>query len=266
MPNTARTRNEVAATFFRRIYETLRLISETRPLGSGNWDYWFQTQCRIEQLLKERASGNERNLAGIEQDLRALEGVAFPKTRAIEAAVATLQEYQAWLEKDIQACSYEDVPTARLEQREIKFLLVESALNQPKPTEDVLAYFEHEFLQNFCWEPVPDELFVSANEDARRVDSTAFASHSADFRSVLWKGTQHDFTESQSRVVMALWEAWENGTPVLSDATLLEAIDHEAPPARLDMVFRDSSAWKELIVSGQRKGTKKLNFPELRAK
>jgi hypothetical protein len=86
--------------------------------------------------------------------------------------------------------------------------------------------------------------------------------HSDDFRSLRWFGTEYSFTANQSRVVAMLYENWERGTPDVGIETLLSGIDHEAPPDRLDAVFRESNAWNEIIVIGSTKGTRRLVEPE----
>lgn len=87
--------------------------------------------------------------------------------------------------------------------------------------------------------------------------------HSADFRSVDWFGTKHAFTLTQAACVRVLWEAWKNGTPELSQATILERA--ETASSRLANVFRNHPAWETMIVSGQRKGTFRLAAPENQA-
>lgn len=73
------------------------------------------------------------------------------------------------------------------------------------------------------------------------------ARHSPDFASVLWFGEQFTFTPNQAACVKVLWEAWENKTPILGAAAILEAAD--ASQRRLDLVFRGHQAWGTMIVS-----------------
>ncbi len=82
--------------------------------------------------------------------------------------------------------------------------------------------------------------------------------HSPDFRSLRWFGEVYSFTANQAPVVKCLYENWENGTPDVGDETLLSAVDHDAPPARLSVLFRKHPAWNTLIVLGETKGTKRL--------
>jgi hypothetical protein len=78
------------------------------------------------------------------------------------------------------------------------------------------------------------------------------ALHSPDFRSVNWFGRPYRFSELQAACVRALWEAWEQGTPELSQQTILEAA--ESDQTRLDHVFRNRGrqphpAFGSMIVS-----------------
>jgi hypothetical protein len=85
------------------------------------------------------------------------------------------------------------------------------------------------------------------------------ATHSTDFRSVSWYGTPHEFTELQAACVKVLWEAMDNITPTVGDATILEEVESNAE--RLGLVFRDHAAWGTMIVEGQTKGTHRLAEP-----
>ncbi len=89
-------------------------------------------------------------------------------------------------------------------------------------------------------------------EDSAETQQT----HSPDFRSVNWFGTQHEFTSMQAACIKVLWEAWENGTPAVGDSTVLETADSDSE--RLPLVFRDHEAWGTMIVDGQTKGTHRL--------
>lgn len=71
--------------------------------------------------------------------------------------------------------------------------------------------------------------------------------HSPDFASVIWFGEQFTFTMNQAACVKVLWEAWENKTPILGAAAILEAAD--ISQSRLDLVFRGHPAWRTMIVS-----------------
>ncbi len=86
--------------------------------------------------------------------------------------------------------------------------------------------------------------------------------HSDDFRSLKWFGETYSFTVNQAPVVKMLYENWQNGTPDVGNETLLSAVDHEFPPERLSVLFRDHPAWGTIIVSGTTKGTRKLQSPQ----
>jgi hypothetical protein len=87
------------------------------------------------------------------------------------------------------------------------------------------------------------------------------AAHSDDFRSVRWYGKTYSFTAKQAPAVMLLWENWAKGTPDVGDETLLLAVDHDAPPAKLSYLFRRHPAWTTVIVAGGTKGTHRLAEP-----
>jgi len=103
---------------------------------------------------------------------------------------------------------------------------------------------------------------VSASLAAiRKLIPSHDTSHGDDFRSVKWFGTSYSFTANQAACVRVLWDHWERGTPEVADETLLQAVDHEAPPDRLNVLFRGSPAWKAMIVEGSTKGTHRLVEP-----
>lgn len=83
--------------------------------------------------------------------------------------------------------------------------------------------------------------------------------HSPDFRSIRWFGTTYTFTESQAEVVRLLWEAYHDQAPDVGDKALLRAAGTEA--VRLADVFRECSAWGELIIEGSTRGTHRLADP-----
>lgn len=102
-------------------------------------------------------------------------------------------------------------------------------------------------------------LLRTAGEPVADGSDKATPQHSEDFRSVLWFGVNYSFTANQAAAVKMLWSNWKNGTPDVGDATLLEAVDHGSPPARLNVLFRDSPAWGTMIVRGATKGTHRLS-------
>lgn len=81
--------------------------------------------------------------------------------------------------------------------------------------------------------------------------------HSVDFRSVVWDGLPYTLTGTQAAIVGLLWAAWQQGTPEVSQAALLEGVG--SLTSRVRELFRSSPAWGNLIVSGSRRGTLKLN-------
>jgi len=85
--------------------------------------------------------------------------------------------------------------------------------------------------------------------------------HGDDFRTVIWHGRSYNFTVNQALVVRVLWEHSERGTPDVGSQTLLSAVDHEAPPARMDVLFRGNPAWGKMIVAGSTKASYCLAKP-----
>lgn len=98
--------------------------------------------------------------------------------------------------------------------------------------------------------------------EANRSPENAVA-HSTDFRSVRWFGTVYSFTSNQASVVRLLFDHWQAGTPDVGDETLLNSVDPEAPPARLNALFRAHPAWGTMIVSGGTKGVHRLSPPDV---
>jgi hypothetical protein len=87
--------------------------------------------------------------------------------------------------------------------------------------------------------------------------------HGVDFRSVDWDGATYKFTKAQAACVGVLWQAMDNGTPEMDQATLLEEADLRGK--RLIDVFRKRKspsgyhpAWATMIVAGSTKGSVRL--------
>jgi hypothetical protein len=90
------------------------------------------------------------------------------------------------------------------------------------------------------------------------------ATHSPDFTSVNWFGTQYAFSPTQRAIVAVLWRAWVDGYEWVHQDTLLENADSMC--GRLQSVFKGHPAWRTMIVSsdafpGQPLGAYKLNAP-----
>jgi len=86
------------------------------------------------------------------------------------------------------------------------------------------------------------------------------ASHSEDFRSVRWCGTEYAFTTMQAACVQVMWQSWERGAPEMSQVIILE--DAGSASERLRDVFDKGkhTAWGTMIVAG-RKGAFRLAKP-----
>ena len=91
-------------------------------------------------------------------------------------------------------------------------------------------------------------------------DPAANVAHSPDFRSVRWFGKRYTFTTTQAACVEVLWRNWIQGTPVLSEVTILD--EAGSGGSRLRDVFDkgEHSAWDTLIVSAG-KGAYQLAEP-----
>ena len=101
--------------------------------------------------------------------------------------------------------------------------------------------------------PIPPEaVAVPVTEPSRPA-----VSHSPDYRSARWHGTDYTFTVKQAAVVRVLWEAWEDGAPEVGCATLLQVAESDAE--RLRDVFQGHPGWGSCIVPGERRGTYRLS-------
>lgn len=80
--------------------------------------------------------------------------------------------------------------------------------------------------------------------------------HSKDFRSVYWQGESFPLTTQQARAVEILLVAFLNRTPEVSQAYILEEM--EVDGSALRFVFRGSTAWNRLVVSGSTSGAFRL--------
>jgi hypothetical protein len=106
--------------------------------------------------------------------------------------------------------------------------------------------------------PVPDALCAELRERLAGVGGprrtpeaggSLTASHSPDFRTVHWFGTDYALTEKQAKVVEALWQAREAGDPEVGQDVLLRACGSDG--VRLVDLFRRSPAWGTLVVSSR---------------
>lgn len=72
--------------------------------------------------------------------------------------------------------------------------------------------------------------------------------HSTDYCSALWDAVEYTFTTMQAACVGVLWKNWEQGTPTISEATILEEAGSAA--ARLRDVFDKGQhpAWGTVII------------------
>jgi hypothetical protein len=82
---------------------------------------------------------------------------------------------------------------------------------------------------------------------------------SLDYRSIRFNGVTHTLTRNQGTIIKILHEAFERGTPSIGKSKLLAAVESES--SRVQDFFRHSPLWKTLVVSGERRGTYRLNLP-----
>lgn len=79
----------------------------------------------------------------------------------------------------------------------------------------------------------------------KAVDRLCPARHSPDYRSVRWFGRDYAFTPAQAVIIRQLWLAWENGTPIMGAAALLETADMISD--RISNLFKVHAAWGEMV-------------------
>lgn len=102
-------------------------------------------------------------------------------------------------------------------------------------------------------------------------DDTTTPSHSPDFTSVNWSGTQYNFAKgNQAQTIQILWEAWQQGGHGLSQETIGEAIGSSADRFEIRKTFRQRKsgggyeqhpAWGSMIQPAG-KGCYRLVPPE----
>jgi hypothetical protein len=109
--------------------------------------------------------------------------------------------------------------------------------------------------------PAPEAALGERTASGKQASkAVADVSHSDDFRCLRWCKAEYTFTPTQAACVRVLYEAWQNGSPVMGQAAILEAA--ESSGGRLRDVFDKGKhpAWGKLIVS-PRKGAYRLSDP-----
>ena len=84
--------------------------------------------------------------------------------------------------------------------------------------------------------------------------------HSPDFRTVALNGRSYKLTSKQAQVIELLYKAYENGTPELGQAYILEQLGERGNRLR-DTFKRNPEAWQALVARGVRRGCYRLNLP-----
>jgi hypothetical protein len=80
------------------------------------------------------------------------------------------------------------------------------------------------------------------DETLKILDAQTRPTHSADFTAVHWYGVDYRFAKGlQAAAVQVLWQAWEEGTPGLSQATIAEQIGSANDHFRLEHVFKPTN-------------------------
>ena len=105
------------------------------------------------------------------------------------------------------------------------------------------------------------ELFQTQSDDSVFTHSPDYDSaftHSPDYRSIRFKGTDYTLTLNQATMIKMLHEAFQQGTPHVGKLRLLAAVGAET--SRVQDSFKVSPLWQTLVVSGERRGTYRLNL------
>jgi hypothetical protein len=101
-------------------------------------------------------------------------------------------------------------------------------------------------------------------ESAAPIDQDEVFKHSPDYRSIRFNGMSFTLTTQQTQIVMMLHEAYVAGLP---DVGIEEIFDRLGRPerskySRLRDSFKEAneSLWGSLVISGERRGTHRLNL------
>ena len=146
----------------------------------------------------------------------------------------------------------------RSRMKALRNMLDESRSGKPRevpprnPAEDLNTLHKH---WN-DWRKIADQ--AEAGTGSEKI--TEEFKHSPDYRSVAWQGRFFSFTPNQAAIVEALHGAFENKTPEVAGATLLERAA-ESRASRVRDVFKTGDgkkAWGSLIKRGRTKGTYRL--------
>ena len=103
-------------------------------------------------------------------------------------------------------------------------------------------------LMNWTKQPGSSNTTPAQDDDeAEPIPTKSDVAHSTDFRSVRWFGERFTFTTTQAACVQVLWRNWKQGTPVISEVTVLD--DAGSAGDRLRDVFDKGKhpAWGTLI-------------------
>jgi hypothetical protein len=117
--------------------------------------------------------------------------------------------------------------------------------------------------------PEPDTQATEERDEAKGESEAptghpGAVSHSEDFRTVRWYGTDYTFTPTQAACVRVLYEAYSCGRPDVGQETILNRAGSEGARVR-DLFKRPGgmhSAWGTMILRGPSKGLFRLANPK----
>jgi hypothetical protein len=97
-------------------------------------------------------------------------------------------------------------------------------------------------------EPIRVSAAAENSETKPPTSPAPSTSHSEDFSSVNWFGSQYTFNPTQARCVASLWREWDKGGLALNQRTIGEEVGSTSDSYRLVHTFRDHPAWGVMIV------------------
>lgn len=111
-----------------------------------------------------------------------------------------------------------------------------------------------------------EEVVVQATRatEAQEPNPETVFDYSESYRSIHYLGERYTLTRNQGLMLRVLYEAHETGHPDVDKERLLEAIENETSKVRDS--WKSSRLWQKLVISGQRKGTYRLNLPSAHRK
>jgi len=123
--------------------------------------------------------------------------------------------------------------------------------------------------QNAVWEvaprPTPQPAIETSEEDTQMAGNPGEFRHSLDYRSVVAvDGRTFVLSPKQAEVISMLHQAFENGTPEVSNALVINEIFPNSKERKLKRLFRNNAAFGALIEIGAGRGLVRLKVSEKR--